>query len=78
MHLKKWFADYKNKYRPESMKNGNFKFLLLFLSDFRPCILVKLQYCRKYEMQAYTVYGYYFFAFILIKKHTIFLNPIII
>ena len=27
-----------------------FEFLLLFLSNFRPCISVKLQYCRKYEM----------------------------
>ena len=37
--VKKWFADYKNKIRPEDLKN---KFLLLFLSNFRPCISVKL------------------------------------
>ena len=48
--LKKWLADYTNKFRPEGMKNATLEFLLLFLS----CISGKLQYCRKYEMYTYS------------------------
>ena len=33
--LKKWFANYKNKFRPEGMKNDILEFLLFFLIRFQ-------------------------------------------
>ena len=66
--LKKWFADYINKFRPEGMGNSNTGLFNTLFIKFQTMHISKITILWKIEMLAYIVYQLYLsFDLILIK-----------